>query len=89
MTDDAPQGPHFAENLDEFDQAWIESFGIDDTVAMVEGYLAVVIVIDKEGTRRWQPVIGLANTPSDSVVGIWTLAGQQMINKAMNLGGVA
>lgn len=82
-------GPHWAENLDEYDRQWIESFGIANNVAMVEGYLAVVIVIDKEGVRRWQPVIGLANTPSDSVVGIWTLAGQQMINKAMDLGGVA
>lgn len=82
MTDTADQGPMFSELMDDDDRQWLSSFGIAPEAAMIEGYLAVIIVIDKEGCRRWQPVVRLT-APTDSVVGLWTLAGHQLTAAAL------
>jgi hypothetical protein len=78
--------PNYSELMDDADRVWLSSFGaVIDNAAMVEGYLAVIVVIDQEGARRWQPIIRIT-APVDSVVGMWTMAGHQITASALTAG---
>jgi hypothetical protein len=75
--------PNYSELMDEADKVWLSSFGsITDNCAMVEGYMAIIIAIDEEGARRWQPIIRIT-APVDSVVGMWTMAGHKITAAAL------
>jgi hypothetical protein len=78
--------PNYSELMDDADKVWLSSFGsVIDDAAMVEGYLAVIVIIDEEGARRWQPIIRIT-APVDSVVGMWTMAGHRITASALEAG---
>jgi hypothetical protein len=78
--------PTYSELMDDADRVWLDSFrSVTEDAAMVEGYLAVIIVIDGEGARRWQPIVRIT-APVDSVVGMWTMAGHKIIQSAIEAG---
>lgn len=68
---------NYADNLDDEDRAWLDTFEMDDA-AIIEGYLAIVVWLDSNGVRRWQPAVSL-DAPTDTIAGLWALGGHHLM----------
>lgn len=68
---------NYADNLDDEDRAWLDTFECEDA-AILEGYIAVVVWLDSQGVRRWTPAVSL-EAPTDTIAGLWALGGHAVM----------